>query len=239
MNDGINESHKIGTLPKKREKLEHNSLYCFTINTVPTIMSTMNKILRHSKKHTNDLENLLSNRFREKEELIRSYENKISSLKSNIEKTNEVVRSLVMIARMTPALFLVLVEKENERWSVSDLKNIAHALHSGLKETKHKNEKLSTAELLYSYLILDPNASKPALVQVIRDLQNELETIEQNNYHGINRMEESRDETELDLLAAAIAKGKRMEKNAAAETTESVVYMSPAPPTFMRRHSVG
>ena len=118
----------------------------------------------------------------------RDYEKRILNLKNQANDARVVMQDMVHVARLTPEAFLTLINQEAENWTVIDLKYVAATIHNRLRYLKEKQARensgdvnTSTAQVLYAYVITDPNPTKKTLVHIITELHKELVPLEEQD----------------------------------------------------------
>ena len=125
----------------------------------------------------------ITNIHLEQQQVKKACKERIQTLAKQNESTRHVLGAIVLVAsRMSPSQFFQLLEREQSNWDLDDLKSIATALYDRLQILKEKQQELfptvkmveSTLEKLYSYVMLDPNADKKIVLQVIHELHTEL-----------------------------------------------------------------
>mmetsp|Transcript_145211 Transcript_145211/g.205547 ORF Transcript_145211/g.205547 Transcript_145211/m.205547 type:complete len:252 (+) Transcript_145211:66-821(+) len=126
---------------------------------------------------------------KEKDEMRQDYEEQIYRLQDHTNDTVNVLQSMVLVARKCPDAFFALLDEEGEDWNLNDLKYVATAINVKLedvieqkiRQTSDDNVKEmqpSTAQRLYAYVMMDPNADKKTTIQVISELHKELALLE-------------------------------------------------------------
>ena len=133
----------------------------------------------------------------EKVEMKKQYEERMRSVQNQANETRAVTQAMVLVARTSPNDFFTLLHKEGENWNLIDLKNIAAAIQNRLQYLQKQERKASTAasgdvvvvvgdeeleqstaQRLYTYVMMDPKADKKTVIQVISELHKALTVLE-------------------------------------------------------------
>ena len=160
--------------------------------TAHNTSTKINMMFHTNKKNTttNDdtLQLAIEKATQEKDEMKSDYEKRILNLRNQANDARVVMQDMVHVARLTPEAFLTLINQEAENWNVIDLKYVAATIHNRLRYLKEKQAREnsgvnavqpSTAQVLYSYVITDPNPTKKTLVHIITELHKELVPLEE------------------------------------------------------------
>ena len=160
------------------------------------------------------IEEAVSAANKEKDKKVEKYKAKAKEAEETVTNTRDVLKKLVLVARLSPTQFFELLNADYENWELDDLKEIATSMYDALEKAKQAkaeqandpdgSKEPSTAQNLYTYCMKDTDAEKKTVVQVITELHKELALFEE--VAGLMN-EEEKFSTELDDLKKEVLKG--------------------------------